>query len=543
MSGPVVHVYYVSLVFRTSRTPGIFQMAISSESNALRVDDLFRVLKRHSGKAIGAWLVLMVLSVLALYFLPRRYKSESMLFVRVGRESVALDPTVTTGQTMTLNESRESEMNSIIEMITSRSMMERVVDEVGPEPILNPGFWGEQEAGSGSIIGGVTGAVGKVTSLLDPTGSISAREQAVQALLRGANITNARKSNIISVYYAAKTPRQAQAITQAISEAYLDEHRRIHKTQGSYEFFLSQTTMFSGQLEAALEAYRVAKDGMQLASVDGQRRLVESHVQKLATEKLTAETALTASKAKIAALDKLIATLPEKVNMQEVQGMPNVAGDSMRQALFGLEMKQKSLLSKYTADHPELKAVSEAVEGAKKIVQTQAASRVHSTTILNPSLQKFNEARLAEQTVAASLQAQHDILTSQLKLAMKKLEESNDQEKRLKTLERKVDLAERNHHFYSDKLEQARIQQSLDEEKISNVSITQAATLVEKPISPNKALVLIAGFLCSCLCGLGIAVREETKDLKVKEQTAGATSPSAQVTTLPKVGGKEALLH
>ena len=48
----------------------------------------------------------------ALTFLPRKYESEAKLFLRLGRESVALDPTATTGATMQIQETRDDEIDS-----------------------------------------------------------------------------------------------------------------------------------------------------------------------------------------------------------------------------------------------------------------------------------------------------------------------------------------------------------------------------------------------------------------------------------------------
>ena len=63
---------------------------------------------------------------------------------------MTLDPTATTGKTISLNESRESELNSILEVLRCRSMMEKVVDHLGPEMVLE-GPVGE--GGGDSVLG------------------------------------------------------------------------------------------------------------------------------------------------------------------------------------------------------------------------------------------------------------------------------------------------------------------------------------------------------------------------------------------------------
>ena len=55
----------------------------------------------------------------------------SELIVPLGRESVTLDPTATTGQTMQVQETRDNQINSTRDMLSSRVLLERVVEKIG----------------------------------------------------------------------------------------------------------------------------------------------------------------------------------------------------------------------------------------------------------------------------------------------------------------------------------------------------------------------------------------------------------------------------
>ena len=66
----------------------------------------------------------------------RTFRSEAKLFVRMGRESVTLDPTATMGQVVAAADSRESEVNAVAELLSSRTLAEKIVDQFGPTVIL-----------------------------------------------------------------------------------------------------------------------------------------------------------------------------------------------------------------------------------------------------------------------------------------------------------------------------------------------------------------------------------------------------------------------
>src|SRR4051812_47968052 len=98
--------------------------------NALRTHGI------KGGKVAGA----MFLAIAVVTFLlPRTYYSEAKLFVKAGWETLSLDPTATTGQTVSIYESRESEINSILEVLRSREVTGGVVDVLGVNAILHAG--------------------------------------------------------------------------------------------------------------------------------------------------------------------------------------------------------------------------------------------------------------------------------------------------------------------------------------------------------------------------------------------------------------------
>ncbi len=102
--------------------------------------DVSRILFRHRRKVFGFFAFVMAAAIAYLYASPREYRSEAKLFVRLGRENVGLDATTTLGQTpqVAIPVSREEEINSVVEVLSSRALLERVVDSLGPQAILHP---------------------------------------------------------------------------------------------------------------------------------------------------------------------------------------------------------------------------------------------------------------------------------------------------------------------------------------------------------------------------------------------------------------------
>src|SRR5437868_12124727 len=94
-----------------------------------------RAMRRHGKTGAAVALAASILALLGTLAMPRSYYSEARLFVRFGREN-QVDPTASGGQMVSLYESRESEINSLIEILRSRAILDRVVRELGPDCIL-----------------------------------------------------------------------------------------------------------------------------------------------------------------------------------------------------------------------------------------------------------------------------------------------------------------------------------------------------------------------------------------------------------------------
>jgi len=100
--------------------------------------DFYSILFRHKWKVSVFFLTVMVTVTLGTYLVAEIYRAKATLLVRIGRESVTLDPTAATGQVISLGQSRQSEINSELDILRSRELALRVVDAIGPQKFLTP---------------------------------------------------------------------------------------------------------------------------------------------------------------------------------------------------------------------------------------------------------------------------------------------------------------------------------------------------------------------------------------------------------------------
>ena len=458
-----------------------------SENQSLSLSGIFELLFRHKKKIIVFPLLAIASGMLVLMYCPRTFRSEAMIFLRIGRETVGLDPVATTGHTMSIQPpDRKDEVKSTLDVLESRDVTERVVDMLSPDVVLErasdePGNpWVEQ------LRKPLDAAVQFVKGL-DP---ISDREEAIVRLENKRTVHAEKDSTVIDIRYSAKSPAVAQQICDAIVQVYLQEHLRIYRNEESRPFFTQQRDRLREELDAALEQVRQAKDQMGASNIDERRSTLEKQYGEVELERYRTQQEFATVKARVAEIEGQLTKLPER-QVVDQKSVPNQGADLMRDQLYALEMKAMDLESRYSDSHPLVQAIKGQLDEAKQVVAKQSDQRVETTDSVNPIHRDLSLQLKQERSVLAGYEARLAELQRQKTSVATDLRTANEYDVKVDRLQRQADLARNKFFQYAQNLEEARMDQELENGRISNVSVLQPATLVEKPVSPNKAIVAL----------------------------------------------------
>ncbi len=416
----------------------------------------------------GSFVCLLVIAAAgaALYIMPKVYASEAKLFVRLGRENMGLDPTVTAGNTVDVTATRDTEMNSILEHLRSQTLLEKVLETTDPA----------------------------FTQL-----SAVDQQLAVRKLQQSISVDSPRGSTVIVLHLEGLDPVEAQGKLETFIDVYLADHIRINRNLRSHDFFEAQSKLLKQQLGDARNELRDAKTTAGIASIEGHRASLEGQIDKAELKLQETDASLSAVAAERRSLERSLQTVPEVLLAQFVEGTPNDGLAVMRQRLFELQTREKEILSKFTPAHPEAVAIAQLVQE----VETALAQEEHDR-------EKLMQAVLARKEAdEASLTAQQGELRKQLTQLKGKLKTLNQHEATIGGLSDEVAQLESKYMAYLGDREQARLDDALRTDQITNVSILQEATLAPLPIRPQKASVLLLAGVIGMLAGLGVVLTSE----------------------------------
>ncbi len=485
-------------------------MATSVETQPT-VRDVGRALLRHKKKMAAFFVVTMGLVVVALALWPPTYASEAMLYVRPGREQLTLDPVTTTDETIHMERLESRTITSVMRLLESRVIAERVVDELGAEAILNP----TADAPAGSIpVDTITRSLGKWLGRAaeEQPDTEGQRNLAVLQVVDSITVAAPEESNVISVTCTADSPLLAQSITAEYCTSFLREHARLSRTQGTHAFFSEQVELLAQQLASAERELREAKNEYDLLGIEGQREILEAEVREVEIAALDAESSLSAAEARVEFLKQQLRETSPTLVTETVSGFGHLATDSIRERLFELEVAESDVLANHTPNHPRAVAIRKQLAEVRAIMEAQPESRSQVTDSLNPTYQAVEQSLVYGLADAAAFSAKSTMLAQQQQRLQQRIDAMNTQAMHVAQLERSAEILEAAYRAYADKLEVARIDEAIVDERLSSINIVQPATMDREPVSPQRRIIFAAGLLFASLGSLGIALFAEHLD-------------------------------
>jgi len=178
--------------------------------------------------------------------------------------------------------------------------------------------------------------------------------------------------------------------------------------------------------------------------------------------------------------------------------------------LAELQNRRTALLAKFRPEDRLVQEVEQeiadtrgALERATKLPGTD------ETTDVNPLYQSLEIDLAKERAELAAVESRHQVLARQTGVYRQSAMQLADAAAAFDDLARSQKEAEDNYLLYAKKTEEARITESLDQQKIANVAIAENPVEPHLPAKPNVKLNLGLGGLVACFLSFGLAFATE----------------------------------
>ena len=471
----------------TNSNPSKFEPAQFS------VRDVVGILFRHKALIVITFLTVAIGTAVLTVLMPNEYESRMKILVKNARSDVPITPERTTGTAGTYfdNEVSENQINSEIELLTSDDLLKQVVTECGLY----------QPRASLMVKLGLRQAAATQAAQI---------EEATQRLVKDLVITPVKKANIIEVKYTSNSPEMAASVLRKVQDLYLEKHLKLHRPPGTYDFFKNQATLSEDQLREAQKQLSTFQQSMNVVSLTQQK---EQTVQKLTDAKsrlLETKATLRELNERIAKLDQQLLTVRPRIITQS-RALPNqYSAEHLNTMIVELQNKRTQLLTKFRADDRLVREVDQQIRTTRAALdKATGETATEQSTDLNPLRQTLETEQARARVDQAGAEGRLEMLAAQVAQYENQLSRLEGITGEYEELNRNVKQADDNYQLYQKKEEEARITDELDENKITNVSVAEAAIQPSLPVRPNRPLNLLLGLFLGAFLSLGVVVVAE----------------------------------
>jgi polysaccharide biosynthesis protein PslE len=430
------------------------------------------------------------ITAIAVALIPPRYHSEAKLLVRLGRESVVLDPSARIGEAAVPMEGRDKEINSEIELLKSRILTEQIVSSLGPNRILGR----------------------------SPTATVADKDVASAVTLVEDKLTVEAipDSNVLEIGYDSADPALSRDVIAKLIDAYLDARASVYRDQGDLKFFqdqLADAERDQLQLERKLQEVR---DSSGVDNPEQQRTILLTRVDSLQHDIDAAGADKAATASSVAELDKQLSDLPQNQVIQEGSGAAMDSLDTLRSKLAELRLDEADLAARYMPDAPPLQIIHDKIAQAEKELTDASSSEAERTVGINHTYEELSIRRDNELANLASLTSRIQSLEAAKSKAQSGLALIEEIGVKTQALEQQAGLAAANVTKYAGAYEQARIDQAMGQHRISNISIAEPPVLPLQAKGPGRGLIALAGIFMALCLGIGSVFVAESVDHTVR---------------------------
>lgn len=474
------------------------------------VRDLLYVIFRHKWKIVFVTLLIAFGVTTYTYVVQELYRSEAKIKVNQGRETLAVDPSVS-GQSMALLTDHNSEVRSEMQILNSQELVAEVVDLIGNENVLMK----PDESGSGGMKGvlralraplrGVKAAVDNVLIGLDLKERLSERDLAIKQATERLHVDQEKGSAVILVSYEAPGAELAQNTLGTLLTKYMIRHIEVHSGQASPEFYASRADATRAKLteqEQALENFRLEH---KVVNLNSQKDALLEHINQLRSDSTALEAQAAGSAARLAKLQEALAKT-NKVHQASVTiRNVNPVVDNLRQVLVVLENDAIEMAARYPEDHRPLVQLREQILNTKAAIDAQEKTRTETTTGVDSVYQDLTVAVAEEASQLESKRAALAKMQAPLEKAERELDDLAGLEVQMASLQRNIDLAADDYGRFREKVSQSTENILLDEAEASNIRVIQQPTKPFGPSFPDKPMNIGLGLLLGLFTGIFLA--------------------------------------
>lgn len=320
---------------------------------------------------------------------------------------------------------------------------------------------------------------------------------------KNLEVTNIKKTDLITIAAYGKTPEEAQMISQGIADNFLALMTKLNKEDNSsiLKFLDERMKIAKEEMETAENKLQAYQQEHKIYAPDEQAKAIIANLNNYDTTIAQLQAQSEGDSAKLAGVTSQLEQ--QNASLLEYNVSDNTNIGNIRESIVNKRVELVGLQQQFTDEHPDVIKAKEELNSLEKSLSDEIAKAVNSQSVtLSPVQSNLLKDKISTEVQISVNNASLEALKAKQAEAQENIATLSADSVEYMRLERNAKITGQVYTSLVQNYEQTRIQEAKDS---MDIQIIDAADLPKEdmPTKPNKKLVVAIGFVLGIMISFG----------------------------------------
>lgn len=437
----------------------------ANDNDTIDLKKLFSLMLEKKMIVIAIIVICTIIATIVAFVLPKSYQSTTLVRVKSGGSSMSGYAAMAAGFGIDIGGGSSGSPESYIELMKSREVLEPIITE------------------------------------LDLPEETKEKMTAAGFAKSNLEITNIKKTDLITIAAYGKTPEEAQMISQGVADNFLALMTKLNKEDNSsvLKFLDERIKIAKEEMETAENKLQAYQQEHKIYAPDEQSKAIIANLNNYDTTIAQLQAQSEGDSAKLAGVTSQLEQ--QNASLLEYNVSDNTNIGNIRESIVNKRVELVGLQQQFTDEHPDVIKAKEELNSLEKSLSDEIAKAVNSQSVtLSPVQSNLLKDKISTEVQISVNKASLEALKAKQAEAQENIATLSADSVEYMRLERNAKITGQVYTSLVQSYEQTRIQEAKDS---MDIQIIDAADLPNAPAKPNKKLIVVIGFILGIMISFG----------------------------------------
>lgn len=439
----------------------------ANDNDTIDLKKLFSLMIEKKMIVIAIIVICTIIATIVAFVLPKSYQSTTLVRVKSGGSSMSGYAAMAAGFGIDIGGGSSGSPESYIELMKSREVLEPIIAE------------------------------------LDLPEETKEKMTAAGFAKSNLEITNIKKTELITIAAYGKTPEEAQMISQGVADNFLALMTKLNKEDNSttLKFLDERIKIAKEEMETAENKLAAYQQEHKIYAPDEQAKAIIANLNNYDTTIAQLQAQSEGDSAKLAGVTGQLEQ--QNASLLEYNVSDNTNIGNIRESIVNKRVELVGLQQQFTDEHPDVIKAKEELNSLEKSLSDEIAKAVNSQSVtLSPVQSNLLKDKISTEVQISVNNASLEALKAKQAEAQENIATLSADSVEYMRLERNAKITGQVYTSLVQNYEQTRIQEAKDS---MDIQIIDAADLPKEdmPAKPNKKIIVAIGFVLGIMISFG----------------------------------------